>query len=45
MSSDASAMLRLFVGDQAAEVTDRPITPQDLTATILKAMGIETESS
>ncbi|MEO2035930.1 MAG: DUF1501 domain-containing protein [Planctomycetaceae bacterium] len=30
--------------NQAAEVTDRPITPQDLTATILKAMGIDHKS-
>ena len=29
---------------QAAEVTDRPITPQDLTATILEAMGINHKS-
>ncbi|GAB4141083.1 MAG: DUF1501 domain-containing protein [Planctomycetaceae bacterium] len=28
---------------QAAEVTDRPITPQDLAATILKVMGINHE--
>jgi len=26
---------------QAAEVTDRPITPQDMTATIMQAMGID----
>lgn len=27
--------------EQAAEVTDRPITPADMTATVLQAMGID----